>query len=86
MSAKIKLATLAALLTAVSVHGAAFAQRNGDLSVAHPQSHPYSYYGDPDPFIRGQLRRDSPHGQLNTQRNPDRGPYPQSRFCEGTTC
>ena len=34
MSAKIKLATLAALVTAVSVHGAAFAQSNGDLNVA----------------------------------------------------
>jgi hypothetical protein len=34
MSVKIKLATLAALLTAVSVHGAAFAQSNGDLNVA----------------------------------------------------
>jgi hypothetical protein len=34
MSAKITLATLAALLTAVSVHGAAFAQSNGDLNVA----------------------------------------------------
>jgi hypothetical protein len=34
MSANIKLATLAALLTAVSVHGAAFAQSNGDLNVA----------------------------------------------------
>jgi hypothetical protein len=34
MSAKIKLAALAALLTAVSVHGAAFAQSNGDLNVA----------------------------------------------------
>jgi hypothetical protein len=33
MSAKIKLATLAALVTAVSVHGAAFAQSNGDLNV-----------------------------------------------------
>jgi hypothetical protein len=86
MSVKIKLATLAALLTAISVHGASFAQSNGDLNVAHTRSHSYSYYGDPDPFIRGQLRRDSPHGQLNTRRNPDRGPYPQSRFCEGTTC
>jgi len=32
MSAKIKLATLAALLTAVSVHGAAFALSNRNLN------------------------------------------------------
>jgi hypothetical protein len=34
MSATVKLATLAAILTAVSVHGAAFARTNGDLNVA----------------------------------------------------
>jgi hypothetical protein len=34
MFTKIKLATLAALLTTISVHGAAFAQSNGDLNVA----------------------------------------------------
>jgi hypothetical protein len=34
MFAKNKLATLAALLTAVSVHGAAFAQSNGELNIA----------------------------------------------------
>jgi hypothetical protein len=34
MFTKIKLATLAALPTAISVHGAAFAQSNGDLNVA----------------------------------------------------
>jgi hypothetical protein len=33
MSAKIKLAALAALVTAVSVHAAAFARSNGDLNV-----------------------------------------------------
>jgi hypothetical protein len=34
MSARVKLATLAAFLTAVSVHGAAFARSNGDLNGA----------------------------------------------------
>jgi hypothetical protein len=34
MSAKIKFATLAVLMTALSLHGTAFAQSSGNLSVA----------------------------------------------------